>query len=517
MDLQVTLGPGPRRAQLEQQLRDGVRTGRLRPGTRLPRRARSPRELGVSRGVVVEAYAQLVAEGYLVARRGAGTRVAPAPSGRPGDQRRRPTAPGAAEGSDPADCEGSDPGLRFDLRTGRVDLSLFPRRAWLAATARALRELPDAAFDYGDPRGHEPLRDALAAHLGRARGVLADPDADRRVRRALPGRAGPVARARAARRAARRDRGPGLARAAADRRARRPRGRAGPGRRARDRRRARSATSTRSSSRPRTSSRPASSSRPSAAPSSSRGRASATRSSSRTTTTPSTATTASRSARSRASRPTASCTRARRARRSRPALRLGWLLAPDWLAGDARRGEGPHRPRHAGARAGRARRPARPRRDRPPPAPHAPPLPRPPRRARRRARASTSPQASVGGAAAGLHVVAWLPDDADEAAHRRARPRERGVAVHAPPRPVHGRRAPQPPALLLGYAATPEPSLARAAKRAAATRATSRVARSAMTVCERPGPLGADRSPARRRAARACRRASAAGSCGRDG
>src|SRR5919202_1490884 len=77
MDLHLRIDPtGPRRAQLEQQLREAIRDGRLRAGTRLPPTRELAAELGVSRGVAVEAYEQLVAEGWLVARRGSGTRVA---------------------------------------------------------------------------------------------------------------------------------------------------------------------------------------------------------------------------------------------------------------------------------------------------------------------------------------------------------------------------------------------------------------------------------------------------------
>ena len=70
--------PAPRRAQLEAGLRDSVRSGRLRPGVRLPSSRALGIELGVSRRLVVEAYEQLTAEGYLVSLRGSGTRVAPA-------------------------------------------------------------------------------------------------------------------------------------------------------------------------------------------------------------------------------------------------------------------------------------------------------------------------------------------------------------------------------------------------------------------------------------------------------
>ncbi|MDQ3609100.1 MAG: winged helix-turn-helix domain-containing protein, partial [Actinomycetota bacterium] len=60
---------------MEGDLREAVRSGRLRAGARLPASRTLSAELGVSRRLVVEAYAQLVAEGYLVARRGSGTRV----------------------------------------------------------------------------------------------------------------------------------------------------------------------------------------------------------------------------------------------------------------------------------------------------------------------------------------------------------------------------------------------------------------------------------------------------------
>jgi GntR family transcriptional regulator / MocR family aminotransferase len=151
---------GRLRAQLEDQLRDAVRAGRLRPGAALPSSRALARELGVSRGLVVEAYAQLAAEGYLVARQGAPTRVSEAASPGPG-------ATPAVTGERPP---------RYDFRTGRPDVSLFPRNAWLASLRRALRDAPDARLDYGDPRGAPELRGALTHYLGRVRGVACDPE-----------------------------------------------------------------------------------------------------------------------------------------------------------------------------------------------------------------------------------------------------------------------------------------------------------------------------------------------------
>jgi len=77
-DLLVTLDRSAGRGlrlQLEAELRRAIRGGRLQIGTALPPSRVLAHELGVARGVVVDAYAQLAAEGYLEARQGAGTRV----------------------------------------------------------------------------------------------------------------------------------------------------------------------------------------------------------------------------------------------------------------------------------------------------------------------------------------------------------------------------------------------------------------------------------------------------------
>ncbi len=149
----------PLHAQLEEQLRDGVRSGRLAAGDRLPSSRALAAELGVSRGVVVEAYGQLAAEGYLAIDRGAAPRVA---------------AGAAVAAARPAEPPPAPP--RYDLRPGTPDLALFPRAAWAAAQRRALREVADADLGYPPPGGHPRLRTALAAYLGRVRGVQAAPE-----------------------------------------------------------------------------------------------------------------------------------------------------------------------------------------------------------------------------------------------------------------------------------------------------------------------------------------------------
>ena len=148
----------PLRAQLEDGLREAVRTGRLPAHARLPATRALASDLGISRRLVVDVYTQLLAEGYLVARRGSGTFVADA----------------AGAVSAPAvEPERGTPA--FDFFPGNPDLATFPRGAWLRVLRETLREAPDRAFGYPDARGAAELRRALSEHLRRVRGVVADP------------------------------------------------------------------------------------------------------------------------------------------------------------------------------------------------------------------------------------------------------------------------------------------------------------------------------------------------------
>jgi GntR family transcriptional regulator/MocR family aminotransferase len=161
LDLHIELA-GPRvRAALEAALREGVQTGRLAGGTRLPASRTLAADLGIARNTVADAYGQLVAEGWLTARQGSGTHVAEHAAA-------RSTAP-PADGTPTAEP-------RYSLRPGLPDLSAFPRAAWLAAARRAISAAPSEAFGYADPRGQPELRAALAAYLARARGAWAPAD-----------------------------------------------------------------------------------------------------------------------------------------------------------------------------------------------------------------------------------------------------------------------------------------------------------------------------------------------------
>ncbi|MFD9434918.1 PLP-dependent aminotransferase family protein [Streptomyces sp. NPDC060002] len=154
-------GPHLRRG-LTDALREAVRSGRLPSGTRLPSSRSLAVDLGIARNTVADAYADLVAEGWLTARQGSGTRVAEGravpPTG--AGERPRPERRGPA----------------YDLRPGTPDLGTFPRAEWLRAARRALTAAPSDALGYGDPRGRVELRAALAGYLSRARGVRAGPE-----------------------------------------------------------------------------------------------------------------------------------------------------------------------------------------------------------------------------------------------------------------------------------------------------------------------------------------------------
>jgi GntR family transcriptional regulator/MocR family aminotransferase len=153
-------GPG-RRSGLTDALREAVRTGRLVPGTLLPPSRSLAADLGVARNTMAEAYSELVAEGWLTARQGSGTRVA----------RRSAPRRAAARAAVPTQRRPS-----YGLLPGSPNLARFPRTQWLAAARRALTAAPDEAFGLGDPLGRVELRTALADYLARARGVDAAPE-----------------------------------------------------------------------------------------------------------------------------------------------------------------------------------------------------------------------------------------------------------------------------------------------------------------------------------------------------
>ncbi|MBO0773303.1 MAG: PLP-dependent aminotransferase family protein [Actinobacteria bacterium] len=203
-------------------LRAAIADGRLPAGASLPATRALAGDLGISRGVIVEAYQRLTDEGLVSARtktgttvlglrpagppgswapgsgsRGAGPQDGRSRDGRSRDGRSRDGGPQAARSLaggprlDPAGGEddqlGAGPagmllprpwraGAEIDLSPGVPDLSAFPRAAWLRAERTVLSEASAADLGYGDPRGSERLRMELAGWLARTRGLRARPD-----------------------------------------------------------------------------------------------------------------------------------------------------------------------------------------------------------------------------------------------------------------------------------------------------------------------------------------------------
>jgi len=148
--LELDVRRGRQRRSLRESLRDAIRDGRLVGGTRLPASRVLAADLGLSRGVVTDAYDQLALEGYLAIT----PRAAPTVAHIQPAETCAPEVPPAR--------------WRYDFVPTTPDIGLFPRGAWRRALETALREAPEDALDYGDHRGRVELREALAAYLGRS-------------------------------------------------------------------------------------------------------------------------------------------------------------------------------------------------------------------------------------------------------------------------------------------------------------------------------------------------------------
>jgi GntR family transcriptional regulator/MocR family aminotransferase len=185
-------GAGTLYQQLYQALRGAILAGQLAPGARLPATRVLARELGISRNTVLLAYDQLLAEGYAVGQTGSGTYVAsalpdpvfsPRPTARPATsapvwplpqlsaygRRATDTSPVPPPGTTPHACA-----LQYDFRYGMPAVAEFPHEIWRRVLARRARAASLRSLHYGPPEGYAPLRQAIAAYLHRARGVVCD-------------------------------------------------------------------------------------------------------------------------------------------------------------------------------------------------------------------------------------------------------------------------------------------------------------------------------------------------------
>ncbi|HKZ08487.1 MAG TPA: PLP-dependent aminotransferase family protein [Methylomirabilota bacterium] len=190
MLLNLREASGPLYRRVYHALKLKIRAGGLGPAARLPSSRALARDLRVSRNTVTLAYEQLAAEGYLVSRRRGATSVvgvapSPATAPRPSRAPARPETPARVSAyarrlTDRLhvgpERPGPRPALRYDFRYGRPGVDEFPREIWRRLLAAHARRASSDALGYGAPVGHRPLREALSEYLGRARGVVSDPD-----------------------------------------------------------------------------------------------------------------------------------------------------------------------------------------------------------------------------------------------------------------------------------------------------------------------------------------------------
>lgn len=166
LGITLTKGTIPAVRQICVSLRESIGSGALPAGAKLPSTRRLAEQLGVARNTAIDAYEQLIAEGYLESRVGSGTYVAEGVIGSNG-------AAAAVRPVPKASPRSEEP--RVDFTGGSPDLSQFPRQIWGKHLKQAVETIPSASFGYGDIFGDIELRTTLADYLFRAKGIRADP------------------------------------------------------------------------------------------------------------------------------------------------------------------------------------------------------------------------------------------------------------------------------------------------------------------------------------------------------
>jgi GntR family transcriptional regulator/MocR family aminotransferase len=180
--LPLSRGSSPLRKQIYAGLRTAILSGKLPSGARLPSTRDLAEQTAVSRSVILEAYDQLLAEGFVVGRSGSGTYVAQEIS-RQHNARKSTNlrlsgfGTAAAETANGLNASGHASRFRYDFKFGRSesDIATFPFEQWQRMLTRHARRASLTHLDYGPAAGNPALRAAICAHLGRSRAVASDP------------------------------------------------------------------------------------------------------------------------------------------------------------------------------------------------------------------------------------------------------------------------------------------------------------------------------------------------------
>lgn len=175
-------------SQLSEQVRSLIIGGQLTPGNQLPSSRELSKQLGVSRNTVLNAYEDLISEGYLITKQAAGTFVC---ENLPDNtlmfraenqyllaqpKTKIHHQPLAFKGKDPGVYKPNSKRLEFDFVPGCPDPQLFPTKTWRRLANARLSYSAYSMTQYGDPAGLPELRQAIANHLGPSRGMAVSAD-----------------------------------------------------------------------------------------------------------------------------------------------------------------------------------------------------------------------------------------------------------------------------------------------------------------------------------------------------
>lgn len=169
--------------QLENQLREAIWQGLLAPGERLPSTRRLAKDLAIARNTVINAYDQLVVEGFIETTLGSGARVThsfplrKSPLSKTAPSNDKPSTPltlssryqHALPVSSIISLEDPTPARPFRAHTPACNE--FPSAEWTKLMTRTLRQQPQHWLEKNQPLGYAPLREAIASYLGASRGL----------------------------------------------------------------------------------------------------------------------------------------------------------------------------------------------------------------------------------------------------------------------------------------------------------------------------------------------------------
>jgi GntR family transcriptional regulator/MocR family aminotransferase len=178
----LTKKAGPLFRQVYLRLREAILSGAFHSGEKLPSTRDLAEQLGISRTVVLLAYDQLLAEGFVVGHSGSGTFVSsgvgggqPTPSASSAELRLSRFGSSAAIAWSRINYpQRRQRSLPYDFAYGRSDLQNFPFEMWRRTLLRCARKAPISEFDYGPASGNIALREAICVHLRRSRAVICD-------------------------------------------------------------------------------------------------------------------------------------------------------------------------------------------------------------------------------------------------------------------------------------------------------------------------------------------------------